>query len=120
MAVGNNEFLLPHLCPHQRDDSWVVDWAEPVENTVFIPNPEPFPRVWLEHPIDLGRGVTVEHEELPEVGAGGAQQLQTIGFRLGERLFMAEDDARVVVFDTSQGDEAGAGQSGSRSWSRKS
>ena len=53
-------------------------------------------------------GVGVEHEDLPEVGAGGAQQVEPVGHRFGQRLFVAKDDALVVVVEFAERDEAAA------------
>ena len=62
-----------------------------------------------EQGFDLA-GIFVEHENLAEMGAGGAEQVEAIGFGLGEGLFVAEDDTGGIVLDAAQGDEAAAFQ----------
>ena len=62
-----------------------------------------------EQRFDLA-GILVEHENLSEMGAGGAQQVEAIGLGLGQRLLMAENDACGIVLDASQADETPAFQ----------
>jgi hypothetical protein len=49
--------------------------------------------------LDFARRVAIEHEELPKMSASGPEQVQSVGFRLGQSLFMAEDDASGVVLN---------------------
>ena len=53
-------------------------------------------------------GIGIEHKYLAEVGAGGAQQVEPVGHGLGQRLFVAKDDALAVVGEFAKGDEAAA------------
>ena len=57
--------------------------------------------------LSAGR-IGVEHEDLPEVGAGRAQQIEPVGLRFGQRLFVAKDDLLGVVIKFAEGDEAAA------------
>ena len=120
VAVSDDELLLPHLCADEGNDGGVSNPAEAVKDTVLVLNFQGVSRAGLQHGVDLSTGVAVEHEELSEVGASGAQQLQAIGFGLRQSLFVAEDYSGVVILDTPEGDEAGAGELGARAWSRKS
>ncbi len=51
-------------------------------------------------------GSAVEHEDLAEVGASRAQQVEAIGFGLGQSLFVAENDIGGIFFDATEADEA--------------
>ena len=79
-----------------------------------------FGRHGIEQGIHLA-SAAVEHEDLAEVGSTGAQQVQPVGLRLGQRLLVAEHDARGIVLDPAECDEAPAFGLGpaSRSVSRK-
>src|SRR5436190_1088523 len=59
-----------------------------------------------ESVLNFGRGIAVQHENLAEMGAGRAKQIEAVCFRLGEGLFMAEDNVRRVVLDPAKGDES--------------
>jgi hypothetical protein len=48
----------------------------------------------------------VEHEELAAMSAGGAEQIEAIGFGLGERLLVAMDDVVRVVLETEKSYES--------------
>jgi hypothetical protein len=54
--------------------------------------------------------VLVKHKNLAKVGAGGAEQVEAIGFRFGEGLFVAEDDTGGIILNAAEGDEAAAFQ----------
>ncbi len=60
---------------------------------------------------DLFRGecrVRIEHENLSEVGPGGAQQVQPVRLGLGKRLFVAEDHLLAVIAYLAQGNKGAA------------
>ena len=60
---------------------------------------------------DLFRGerrVRIEHEDLPEVGPRGAQQVQPVRLRLGKRLLVAENHLLAVIAYLAQGDKGAA------------
>ena len=62
-----------------------------------------------EQRFDLAR-ILVEHEDLAEMGARGAKQIEAVSFRLGQGLFVAENDAGRIILDAAQSDKAAAFQ----------
>src|SRR5579863_9431261 len=81
------------------------------DSSYLVGNPKLVPKVnhglasGCQRLVDLGSRVAVEHKDLPKMGAGGAEQLEPVSLGLGQRLFMAKDDASGVVLDLAQGDE---------------
>ena len=54
-----------------------------------------------------GIGVAfVNHEYLAAVGAGSSEEIEAVGFGLGERLLVAMDDVIGVVLETEESDES--------------
>src|SRR5207237_5569647 len=51
------------------------------------------------------RRVAVEHEDLPKVSAGGAQQIQSVSLGLRQRLLVAKDYPSRIIFHATQGNE---------------
>src|SRR5436190_943052 len=51
------------------------------------------------------RRVAIQHEELAEAGARGAEQVQPVLLRTRECLLMAKDDTSLVILELDQGDE---------------
>jgi len=61
----------------------------------------------FEEGIDGFGGVAVQHEDLADLGFGGAGEIQAVGFGAGQGLFVGFDGAAVVL-ELTEGDEAGA------------
>ena len=103
VAVGDDETLVGHEFDDGGDAAGIGDTPEAMLDTVFV----------VESGCGLGGefadgiGVAfVEHEELAAMGAGGAEQVEAIGFGLGERLLVAMDDVVGVVLEAEKSDES--------------
>jgi hypothetical protein len=114
MTVGDDELLVGHGADDEIEDGGVVDGPEAMEDAVVVGDFD-FGSAALreEELLDALDGIGVEHEDLAEVGTGGAEQIQAVGFRFGKGLLMAEDDGLFVVDDLAQSDEAAALSDGS-------
>ena len=64
--------------------------------------------------LGAGAGVGVEHEDLSEVGAGSAKQVEAVAFGAGKSLLVAKDDIGGVFVKLAEGDEAPALAKGGR------
>ena len=53
-----------------------------------------------EQGINLS-GILIQQKQLFVVGAGGAQQVEAVGLRLGESLLVPEDDFGGIVLDAA-------------------
>src|SRR5690242_2210632 len=62
--------------------------------------------VGYQQVIKFASRVAVQHKNLAEMSAGSPQKLQAVGLGFGQGLFVAKDNPRVVIFYSSQGNEA--------------
>ena len=114
VAVGDDEFLVVHGGADGIDQKRIGDLPDAVNDAVFI-----FYRDIRDCSGGSGEkgfdpsGILIEHENLAEVGAGGAQQIEAVGLGFGQGLLVAEDDAGGIVFDATESDEAVALEFGS-------
>src|SRR5215472_18386672 len=53
--------------------------------------------------------IGIEHKKLAGVGLRVTKKFETVGFRAGQGLFVAEDDAGGIVFEVTGADEAATG-----------
>jgi hypothetical protein len=107
MAVGDDELLVFHRRREDVDRAGIADAGEAVEHAELVGDLDVAARRRAEEQALGGLGgVGVEHEYLPEVGAGGAQQVEPVGHGPGERLLVPEDNPLAVVGEFAEGDEA--------------
>src|SRR5258708_32976835 len=109
VTVGDNQFFVAHLSPHRIDQASAGDLPNAVHDAVFVGN---FNRgsgtgSAADQGIDF-TGVFIKHEELAEVGAGTAKQVQTIGRGLGQSSLVAIYNPGRIVLETANGGEAEA------------
>ena len=66
--------------------------------------------VWFttgrEQALNFGDRIAIQHEDLAEMCPGGAEEIEAIGFRLGERLLVAEDYCGGIIFDSAQSNKS--------------
>ena len=78
-------------------------------DAVFVGDLDLGSDVWdsrrIEQAVHLA-GAAIKHEDLTEVGAGGAQQVEPVGLGFGKRLLVTENDARRIVLDPAERDKA--------------
>ena len=53
-------------------------------------------------------GITVQHEDLTEVGTSGTKQVEAVTLGFGQCLLMTKDDFFGIVVETAGGDESAA------------
>ena len=103
VAVGDDEMLVGHEFDDGGDATGIGNTPEAVLDSVLVAE-SGGGLVWE---FADGIGVAfVKHEDLAAVGAGGAKEIEAVGFRLGERLFVAVDDVVGVVLKTKESDES--------------
>ena len=105
MAVGDDQFLLPHLSLQGTNPGRVGDFPDSVEHAVFVGYFDVRRCGGLKLGFNLSR-IGIQHQDLFEMGLGCSQQFQAIGFGSGVGQLVGEDDFCGVVFKLAQGDEA--------------
>ncbi len=96
VTVGDDQLLVAHLVADEFDEVGIGHPAEMMQNSIFVADLATVFHICgrgCEGSIDLAGGVAVEHEELAEMGAGGAQEFQAVGLGLSEGLLVAMDDS---------------------------
>ena len=88
----------------------IGDGPQPVPGLVFVQNVEHghAGRGFRQQLIDRAFAIRVQHENLPEVSARVAQQLQAVFLGTGQRLLVAIHHARRVILHFAEPDEAHA------------
>ena len=119
MAVSNDELLVTHLAPDELGHPGISNLPHLMQDPMFVASFHVRLTAGRQNTVDFGCGIAIEHEELPEVGPGGAQQLQPVSLRLGQSLFMTVNHPSRVVLDSSQPDESSPLQTPSAAWDRK-
>ena len=104
-----SEFLILHSPQKDVDGAHIANLPHSVGHAVFIRDFDLGGRLAGKEDLFRGqRGVRIEHENLSEVGSGGAQQVQAVGLGLGKRLFVTEDHLLAVIAYLTQGDKGAA------------
>ena len=109
VAIGDDEFFVAHGGADRIDQARIGDLPHAMNDSIFVGDRDIGLCGSGEQGFDLA-GVLVKHKNLAKVGAGGAEQVEAIGFRLGEGLFVAEDDTGGIILNAAEGDEAAAFQ----------
>ena len=80
VAVGDDELLVCHFSDHEADDGGIVHAPEAVDHSVFVGHFGICGAGAVKQDLlHAGRGVGVEHEDLPEVCPRGPEQVQAVG-----------------------------------------
>jgi hypothetical protein len=119
VAVGNNQLPVFHLIAHGGQYASIGDLPDAMDDAIFVGDLDVDVFIFVVPAlvvlalvlvgIELGvhfAGSAVEHEDLAEVGASRAQQVEAIGFGLGQGLFVAENDMGGILLDATEADEA--------------
>src|SRR5689334_7767664 len=108
MAVGDDQFLLPHGIVNGMQQFVVGDDPETVGYAVLITK-FGFRGTCLrfgKNLVHAALGIGIEHKKLVGVRLHVAEKFEAIGFGAGERLFVAEDDASGIILEVARADEA--------------
>ena len=109
VAVGDDQPFIGHGGGQQPDRRRVADAPQPVRHSVFVGHLGLCRSgALVQNLLYASTWVRVQHEDLPEVGARGTQQVQPVAFRLGKRMFMTENYLLGVLVKLAQGDKAPA------------
>src|SRR5262245_55716916 len=92
MTVGDEERLVAHELDDLRERPRVLDFREAMRDAVRRGEACDLAR-GAESAFELARRIAIQHEAWTEVRGSGAEKLQPIFFRAGERAFVRKDDA---------------------------
>ena len=106
MSVRNDHLLVAHLAANGIDDVGIGNLPHSIDDSIFVGDFDLGCCLQRrgEQGINLSR-ILIHHEELFEVGAGGAQQFEPVGLGLGQCLLMPVDDVRRIVLKPPQRNE---------------
>src|SRR5208283_4227590 len=105
MSVGDDQVLVAHVGMDGSDDQGIGDLPDAVEYAVFVGDLDVGSCRGLDQDVDFA-GSAVQHENLAEMSAGGAQKVQAVGLGFGESLLVAEDDVGGIILQAAESDEA--------------
>ena len=77
-----------------------------MDNAVFVTSFDVRRVFHREQVFNFAPRITVEHEDLPKMGASGPKQLKAIRFGFGQCLLVPKNYAGGIVFDSAEGDES--------------
>jgi hypothetical protein len=112
VTIRDDQLLVLERGRQQVDSRRIADLPHPVQNPIFVRDfdlRQSLIRPLAEQELVGGAGrVRIQHEDLPEVRARGPQQVQPVGFWLGQRLLMPEDHSLAVVAELAQSNKSAA------------
>lgn len=109
VAVGDDEFLVFKRGGEQIDGCGVTYSPHTVNDLGLVGDFDIGCEAGVEEEsFGAKAGIRIEHENLSEVGASGAKQVEAVAFRPGQSLFVAKDDLCGVVVKLTEGDETAA------------
>ena len=107
VSVGDDESFVPHGGADGINDFGIRNLPDAMQNLIFIGNGNVRFSRGGEERFDLA-GVFVKHENLAEVGAGGAEKIESVRLGLGQGLLVPEDDAGRIVLQAAESYESAA------------
>src|SRR6202140_3859524 len=105
VAGGDDQFSVVHLLLDGGDYGRIGDLPNTMHDVIFVGDFNVWSGRGFESGVDFPSAV-VKHEDLTKMGARCAQQIEAVGLRLRQGLFVAENHAGGIVLDAAEGDES--------------